>query len=134
MKIASNLQQAINYIVMLDFTYLVKKMIDESYPLPRWTMEDALHGLQLYKNFLILSRKHAKTQQPLIPTKEIDEFWHQHILHTRQYEADCQVIFGYYYHHDPVDIAKNSASERQKISELFAKTQQLYFEEFGEQL
>lgn len=127
----STLNKAIEYINDLDLSYLVRKMTDQNYFLPRWTEEDALLGLRLYKNFLILSRKYP--EEIFVPSKEIDEFWHNHILATRQYHQDCEAIFGYYYHHDPMDRENNGAGPQELVA-LFEKTQTFYFKEFDEYL
>jgi len=125
------LNKAINYINDLDLSYLVRKITDQNYFLPRWTEEDALLGLRLYKNFLILSRKYP--DEIFVPSKEIDEFWHNHILATRQYHQDCEAIFGYYYHHDPMNLQNNEADPQELVA-LFEKTQTFYFKEFDEYL
>jgi hypothetical protein len=38
----------------------------------------------------------------LVGSPEIDDIWHQHVLDTRKYHADCQHLFGFYLHHVPV--------------------------------
>ncbi len=35
------------------------------------------------------------------PTKDADEVWHFHILHTMKYAEDCTAIFGRFLHHFP---------------------------------
>jgi hypothetical protein len=35
------------------------------------------------------------------PDKDVDLYWHAHILHTEQYMMDCQRYFGYFLHHRP---------------------------------
>lgn len=124
------LEKAIAYIKNLDLSYIVQKMTHEAYFLPRWTEKDALHGIQLYKNFLILSRKYRN--QIFVPTKEIDEIWHNHILTTQQYHRDSEAIFGQYYHHDPSDPLDDETQK--KLVVLFENTQAFYFKEFGEYL
>lgn len=55
-----------------------------------------------YKAFLLLHLEphgHA-----LVPTKKIDEMWHEHILHTRSYVDFCNDVFGEYMHHNPDTI------------------------------
>src|ERR1700722_2582348 len=32
---------------------------------------------------------------------DLDQFWHQHILDTAKYAADCNALFGRMIHHDP---------------------------------
>lgn len=35
------------------------------------------------------------------PERDVDLYWHAHILHTKQYIADCNRYFGYILHHEP---------------------------------
>lgn len=100
---AISLEEAKAYLAALDLSYLIEDMTGDNYPLPRWTLEDATLALPIYKNFLYLQKKYFS--YPLVPTKEIDEFWHNHILYTKNYHKDCSHIFGHYLHHQP--IAKN---------------------------
>ena len=43
-----------------------------------------------------------------VPTPEIDEFWHQHILNTRKYSLDCKNLRGSYLHHLPASGDDNA--------------------------
>jgi hypothetical protein len=95
--------------------------------LPQWTEEDATHCARLYKNFLFLFKKHFP--EPLVPTRHIDEFWHNHILYTKKYTEDCLNIFGHYLHHEPA-----GEGDSVELVEQFLKTKQYYFDEFGEEL
>jgi hypothetical protein len=52
-----------------------------------------------YKKFLYLIQSNPKT--PIVPSHLVDEIWHEHILHTKQYEKDCLEIFGNFIHHEP---------------------------------
>ncbi len=85
----------INKIQELDLTPIKYKLIKES----GWQPEQAIRAEKLYRGFLSLSALYPK--QACVPTQEIDDFWHAHILDTRKYMADCQDIFGYYLHHFP---------------------------------
>lgn len=123
-----SLDQARAYIEKLDLDYIIEAMCNERYPLPRWTRADATHCCQLYKNFLFLQKKYAPL--PLVPTREIDEFWHNHILYTRNYLHDCLQIFGHYRHHDPAMPDDNP----QQLIEGFIRTKQFYLQEFNQPL
>jgi hypothetical protein len=116
------------YIESLDFNYIIEFMCSQRYPLPRWSLPDAGHCCQLYKNFLILLKKHEA--EFLVPTREIDEFWHNHILYTRNYYLDSMVIFGRYLHHDPASPDDNP----ELLAKNYLKTKQYYFEEFQQVL
>src|SRR5690242_17996976 len=99
LNMSINNEHALLYIKQLNLTYIVDTMCSNAYPLPRWERADALHCLKLYKNFLWLQKKNLP--EPLVPSREIDEFWHNHILHTKHYFQDCFNIFGHYLHHAP---------------------------------
>jgi len=84
---------------------------------------------QLYKRFLWLLVKYPVT--PLVPTKDIDEFWHNHILHTKRYAGDCQAMAGRYIHHHPSDLEQDDLNE---LVKQFEVTKALYLQEYGEPL
>lgn len=121
-----SLEAAKDYLDQLDLNYIAKAMCAPEYPLPRWQEDDALRCVQLYKNFLYLQKKHLP--QPLVPTREIDEVWHNHILYTQQYFRDCEQIFGHYLHHAPASPTEETA----KLVDDYLRTKALYFAEFGE--
>ena len=114
----------------LDLSHIVEKMGNRFYPLPRWPRELAVKCSELYKNFLYLLYKYPK--EFLVPTRDIDEFWHNHILYTKEYAKDCQQIFGYFLHHQPGD--PNNPEEVSKLRQQFTRTKELYLKEFGEPL
>ena len=122
------LDAAQSYLEQLDLTYIVDFMCSDRYPLPQWTTEDAQHCCKLYKRFLWLQKKYS--QYSLVPTKEIDEFWHNHILYTQEYTKDCAFIFGHYLHHLPAKPNENP----EKLVNGYLQTKQLYLDEFGEPL
>ncbi len=123
-----SLAAAREYIAQMDLDYIVQKMCDSHYPLPRWTLDDANHCAQLYKNFLYLQKKHMP--EALVPTREIDEFWHNHILFTQRYIQDCNHIFGHYLHHHP----ENPTDNPEKLIAAYTQTKAFYLEEFNEPL
>lgn len=118
------LEQARQYIEKLDLHYIVDAMCAEGYPLPRWVQEEALQCMGLYKDFLLLKKKHIS--ESLVPTREIDEFWHNHILYTQHYFYDCQQIFGHYLHHEPA----SQDGDKEMLVREYLKTKQFYLDEF----
>ncbi|MEI8026211.1 MAG: hypothetical protein WCI18_07665 [Pseudomonadota bacterium] len=72
----------------------------------------------LYKSFLWL--KISYPLQTLSPTDIIDSFWHEHILDTQKYFADCKALFGEYMHHSP-SSKKSSLEPFQTTVKLVAK-------------
>ena len=123
-----SLEEAQAYVQQLDLGYLIDFMCGEQYPLPRWLRSEAEHCCQLYKNFLLLNLKFLSSH--LVPTREIDEFWHNHILYTRNYVRDCMAIFGHYFHHEPTDPAENP----DVLIKNYSRTKELYLAEFSEPL
>lgn len=114
------------YLQQLDLNYIVDAMCAEKYPLPRWQREEALQCCQQYKNFLLLQKKNPGN--PLVPTKNIDEFWHNHILYTQNYIKDCLSIFGHYFHHQPF----GPDDDEEQLVAGYLQTKNLYLAEFNE--
>ena len=92
---SSATRQAIARVAELDFTMLKKKLVRQK----RWTPAFTAETEQLYRKFLALCLLYP--DKKISPTHAIDEFWHAHILDTRAYAADCEVLFGKYRHHYP---------------------------------
>ena len=61
--------------------------------------EDLSRAEQLYRQFLTLKARFPGVS--FVPPRLVDEVWHTHITFTRQYMADCEVLFGEYLHHTP---------------------------------
>ena len=80
----------------LDLTRIVKKVQTEK----QWTKEKVEDVERRYKNWLLLITTLDDTAD-VVPTLDIDEVWHAHILDTKAYFNDCQNIFGYFLHHVP---------------------------------
>lgn len=52
-----------------------------------------------YLQFLMLCKNEPKIKHE--PDKDVDRYWHAHILHTKQYAEDCMRYFGFFLHHAP---------------------------------
>lgn len=71
----------------------------------QWTLAQAQDGDHYYRDFLWLFWNHVYNQLPQVNylTPEADEVWHYHLLNTRKYHADCNMLFaGQYLHHTPL--------------------------------
>lgn len=121
-----SLQQAKAYIDKIDFSMIINKMVTRD----DWLEDEAQAVCKMYRNYLFLLKKY-KDKFEVPPSEEIDEFWHQHILDTRKYHADCEAIFGGYLHHKPEYIFDKYNSLNKSMNHLFHNTQKLYFAEFG---
>lgn len=113
----------IMHIKNLDLNYLVLRLVHKL----KWKPVDAENAVRKYKNFLILISMHPDIN--CVPTPEIDEVWHNHILHTRRYADDCNQIFGKYLHHQP---SMATAEELALLYEGYTKTMRLYESTFQE--
>jgi hypothetical protein len=94
-----------------------------------WSADYADKMEVAYKRYLILHAKHP--EMTLAPERDIDRFWHMHILDTRQYANDCQASFGHFVHHFPY-LGLRGEEDAKALQAAFAATQQLYAQEFGE--
>ncbi len=95
-----------------------------------WTREYAESIERAYRNYLIVLVKHPEDIEEIVVSKDVDEFWHTHILHTMKYTEDCEKVFGTYLHHSP-DIGGRAPAEIERKAALVEKTQRLYQQEFG---
>jgi hypothetical protein len=84
-----------------------------------WTLERANQVEPQYKAFLFLIGSKVKAE--FVPTFDIDEMWHTHILDTRKYMMDCALHFGAYIHHYPY-LGMKDADDRSRAETLFAST------------
>lgn len=62
----------------------------------------------------------------LAPSKDVDLFWHHHILDTRKYIEDCQNLFGKYIHHFPYSGIRGD-KDAQEQDERFQRSQRLMY-------
>lgn len=82
-----------------------------------------------YRKFLALHL--ALPEAEIVPCKLVDEIWHQHILDTRAYHADCDAIFGSYLHHFPYFGMRGDEDVR-ALEDAYTKTLVHYRAAFGE--
>src|SRR5919202_2888806 len=88
-----------------------------------WTRQQTTWAINRYKMFLSVIYLNPHT--PLVPTQEIDFVWHCHILHTRKYYQDCQMLFGRFIHHEP-DSLQGRQADQLSLDAAFAQTTALF--------
>ena len=93
-----------------------------------WSLEQVNALEKQYKRMLYLM---VTTDVPIVPTRDLDEFWHQHILDTRKYSEDCQNTFGFFLHHFPY-LGIRGGDDAQNLQKAFNETIRIYEEHFGE--
>ena len=96
-----------------------------------WSREYADRMELAYRRFLTLLVKYP--DEVIAPTKEVDKFWHGHILDTMKYAEDCQNVFGYFLHHFPY-FGMRGEEDAANLKAAAARMHTIYESEFGEQL
>lgn len=82
-----------------------------------------------YRRFLYLVNLYP--EKVIVPSKDIDIFWHTHILDTQKYMADCENLFDKYFHHFPY-FGMRGKSDRINLEDAYQETDKLYLKHFGE--
>lgn len=118
---------AISQIDELNFAMLKLKLMDKEEG-ENWTCEMCDNAEWKYKMFLKLI--YLYPCESIVPDKEIDKFWHYHILDTRDYIEMTIRIFGKYIHHYPY-FGLNSEADKIELQKCFQKTQNLFEKHFG---
>jgi hypothetical protein len=95
---------------------------------PKWSIARTESVEADYKKFLYLNA--INPAREMVPSRDIDEFWHTHILDTQKYVEDCQILFGRYLHHFPYSGTGGEA-DAQNYQSLRAETDKLFVAEFG---
>jgi hypothetical protein len=98
-----------------------------------WTPEYADSIEAAYKTYLTMVAKYQDDAEDLLLAKDVDEFWHTHILQTLKYADDCNKVFGTFLHHTP-HIGERTAADHERRAVLAEKTRRLYEQEFGERV
>lgn len=119
-----SLDAAIQHIELIDFSMIKSNMVDRS----GWSPAEVDEAIRLYRNYLILRVKYPDENLP--PSDDVDEVWHNHILDTKKYRFDCNVIFGSYFDHYPY-FGRDERTTQKDLDEAFARAQELHRAEFG---
>ncbi len=90
----------------------------------KWTPSFTEMAIKEYRRFLVL----AVDQCGVVPSKVIDEVWHQHLLNTENYADMCEQLKISFLHHRPT----SSEKDLEECREQFKMTLQKYKETFDE--
>lgn len=115
-------------IAALNFD-LIKLKLQASDEGPGWSTQQCEIVEQDYRRFLALKRHYPA--HDIVPNREVDVFWHQHILDTQKYAADCDAVFGEFLHHYPY-FGMNGPDDHANLCQAFETTSQLYERHFGQ--
>src|SRR5712692_2277641 len=128
MKTNRPVEQVIAAIEALDLDPIKVKLMDPEEG-QGWSREYVAQMEIEYKRFLTLSVKYP--EETIAPSKDVDKFWHSHILDTMKYAEDCQNVFGYFVHHFPY-FGMRGKEDAANLAEAGKTTNRLYEKEFGE--
>ncbi|MGL4232141.1 MAG: glycine-rich domain-containing protein, partial [Casimicrobium sp.] len=67
---------------------------------PRLTDDEISEVFEALRQWFALLQANPKTKFGM-PSKVVDDAWHEFILLTRQYQRFCESAFGKYLHHEP---------------------------------
>ncbi|MBP0017054.1 MAG: hypothetical protein J7647_05775 [Cyanobacteria bacterium SBLK] len=81
-----------------------------------WTERQTHLAIARYLLFLFVSYLHPS--QILVPPKEVDFVWHEHLLQdTRKYARDCEMLFnGFVHHAEESQLWENATEENSRIA------------------
>lgn len=92
----------------LDFT-VIRARLSKKFGWSEDRIRDAEADYRRFLSFI------GKRRGEIVPwTADLDVFWHEHILCTRQYAKDCNEVFGRFIHHNP-NIEESSEQYRNAI-------------------
>ena len=91
------------------------------------THQQAEQAIADYKRYLSLT--HQNPNQVLVPTKQIDDAFHIHMLGSK-FNEDCESLFGYVLHHE-TGFGNGDDADQQAWLMAFNRTKQLFKQLFG---
>src|SRR5689334_22132496 len=124
------IEEIVAAIEALDLDPIKFKLMDQKEG-QGWSREYVDQMEVAYKRFLTLVIKYP--EQSIAPTKDIDTFWHGHILDTMKYAEDCQQVFGYFLHHFPY-FGLRGAADAAALAQASRAMHAVYQREFGESM
>lgn len=93
-----------------------------------WSAEERARSFDRYCKWLRLKQRHPTER--LAPTRDIDLFWHLHMLAPVAYNRDCQRLFGKLLDHDG-GFGKGEG-ELPVLQQVFIHTAELWEAEYNE--
>ena len=118
-------------IEKLDLEPIKFKLMNRHRIEDNWSLEKCDRVCSLYLMYLELCFLYP--QSGVVPTEEIDAFWHVHILDTAKYADDCNTTFGYFLHHFPY-LGLRGADDEQTLTQSFEQTRTMFEEHFNIEL
>ena len=126
-KLAQVDQAFLTALSSIDFGPIAYKLMNPEEGEP-WSLLRATQAIEQYRRFLFLSKHYPNHR--IVPSREVDQVWHNHILDTAKYREDCDTLFGQFMDHWPYFGMKDDA-EREELNNAFSDTQALMEAHFG---
>src|SRR6266853_3157674 len=120
-------EQVIAAIEALDLDPIKLKLMDPEEG-QGWSREYADRMELAYRRLLTLLATHP--EETLAPSKDVDKFWHGHILDTLKYAEDCDKVFGCFLHHFPY-FGMRGAEDAANLAAAAENMKRLYQQDFG---
>jgi hypothetical protein len=120
--VASALSWQSPALALQDHDFLVSRVVEEH----GWSVERAKGAIVEYLRFLVMLAEAPKME--LVASSDIDLVWHEHLIDTKNYAADCQRLFGHFIHHRRA----RTPDELAEIPEAYQNTKDVYKSRFGE--
>ena len=121
----NKIDEAMALVKSIDF----KQMNDKLVNFYGWSKEDVSLMNDYYKKWLSLHVCYPNLATA--PSMKLDEYWHMHILDTKKYMEDCQLVFGEYLHHYPYFGLESDTSD---LDSGFELTKKLFMKHFNHSL
>jgi len=128
--IAKDVEQVVAAIQALDLDPIKLKLMDAEEG-QGWSREYVERMELAYRRFLTLLVRFP--DETIAPTKDLDKFWHGHILDTMKYAEDCENVFGFFLHHFPY-FGMRGEDDAANLRAAGKNMHSLYEREFGEAL
>ena len=112
----------------LDLEPVAYKLMHPEPGAPVMTLTEADQRIADYRCFLKLCAWYP--DETIVPSQEIDEAWHAHILDTAKYADDTEQAFGYFLHHFPY-LGLRGPQDAARWKAASARTRELSRAHFG---
>jgi len=117
-----------NFILhQLNLEPIIIKVMDKDEGLG-WSFDHALEISSEYRKFLVLCLNNPNIA--IVPSSQVDDLWHFHILDTQKYAQDSEECFGYFLHHFPYFGMRDKQDEK-NLKDAWEITKSLYIQEFS---
>lgn len=121
-------EERLGRIDALDLEPVVYKLMHPEPGADALSLAQADRDVAMYRYFWKLCL--LEPGATLVPSRELDNVWHTHMLDTAKYRADCDWVFGSFLDHFPY-FGFRGVDDRLAWQQGFVSTRQLFRDHFG---